>query len=100
MTTLSTAVNSTNVRNLVRMWSDRLHLRIASRWAPAAAAEKAARLFMTPPRIPHTDRELDLLAQGRPFEVRADRGTSPNSPLSLVAWRFGREDFLTIPGPK
>ena len=92
MATLTTTLNSTNVRNLLQMWSDRLHLRVASRWAPAAAAEKAARLFMTPPRIPHTDRELELLTQGRAFEVRGDRGTSPNSPLSLMAWRFGRED--------
>ena len=77
--------NSTNVRYLIQGLAARWQLRWSALWAPAAAADQAARLFMTPPRIPHTARELELLAMGTRFEVR-------EGDLSLMAWRFGRSD--------
>jgi pimeloyl-ACP methyl ester carboxylesterase len=77
--------NSTNVRQMAGLAAHRLRLRLASAFAPQRALEEAARLFSTPPRIPHTARELELLATGTRFEVR-------EGPLSLMAWRFGAPD--------
>ena len=72
------ASNSTNVRNsIVLAWS-RMHLGVASVFAPARAVETAARLFATPPRHAHTAREQELLAMGTRFDVDG-----------LAAWRFG-----------
>lgn len=79
------SINSTNVRLLLAAWAHRVHLGVTSRIAPARAAEMAASLFMTPPRIPHTPRELELLATGVRFEVQ-------DGPLAIAAWRFGRGD--------
>ncbi|HYC35988.1 MAG TPA: alpha/beta hydrolase [Usitatibacter sp.] len=60
----------------------RTSLGIASAVAPARATETASRLFTTPPRIPHTARELELLSTGAPFRVRGPHG-------EIAAWRFG-----------
>ena len=79
------SMNSTNVRNMVTLLGHRVHLRLAAALAPEKAIEKAGRLFTTPPRIPHTARELELLATGRRFDVR-------HGDLILAAWRFGRSD--------
>jgi pimeloyl-ACP methyl ester carboxylesterase len=77
--------NSTNVRQMAQLAAHHLRLRAASAFAPHRALEEAARLFSTPPRIPHTARELELLAHGSRFEVR-------DGTLCLMAWRFGRTD--------
>ncbi len=79
------AINSTNVRNSIALAWHRMHVATASVLAPAKAVDAAARLFATPPRHPHTARELELLATGRRFDVIA-----PDA--RLAAWRFGAED--------
>jgi len=60
----------------------RLHLTVASVLAPERAIESAARLFATPPRFAHTEREREILATGQRFNVIAPDGR-------LTAWRFG-----------
>ena len=77
--------NSTNVRQMVQFGADYLRLRWASVVAPHRALDEAVRLFSTPPRIPHTAPERELLAAGSRFEVR-------DGALSLMAWRFGVHD--------
>ena len=77
--------NSTNVRNLAAWAITHLRFRLASAVAPARAVEAAARRFTTPPRFPHTARELELLATGTRFAV-------PVRDVELAAWRFGRGD--------
>ena len=79
-TTLSR--NSTNVRNVINLAWRRLSLRIASALAPRAAVDQAARLFMTPPRFPHTAREVELLSTGTRYSVASRYG-------EIAAWRFG-----------
>ena len=79
------ARNSTNVRHMMQLAWHRVRLGIASAVRPHAAVEEAARLFTTPPRIPHTAAELEFLAGGHRFEVLG-------AGLSLVAWRFGPHD--------
>lgn len=74
--------NSTNVRNLINLIRFRAQVAIASATSRDKAIDLAAKLFTTPPRIPHTARELELLATGTRFEVRDGK-------LSLMAWRFG-----------
>ncbi|HUP30112.1 MAG TPA: alpha/beta hydrolase [Usitatibacter sp.] len=78
-------MNSTNVRNALHLLRYRAQVAFTSVLAPDRAVDTAARLFTTPPRIPHTARELELLATGTRFEVR-------DGALSLMAWRFGRAD--------
>lgn len=78
-------MNSTNVRNFVNLLRYRVQVAVAAAFTPDKAVDLAARLFATPPRIPHTARELELLATGTRFEVR-------DGELSLMAWRFGRSD--------
>lgn len=82
MPTSTIAMNSTNVRNTLALGLVRLQLAVTSALAPAKAVETAARLFTTPPRHPHTARELELLATGERFEVATPKG-------AVVAWRFG-----------
>lgn len=77
--------NSTNVRNLIALAVLRARFRVTSALAPSKAVARAAELFATPPRIPHPQREMELLATGSPFTVRLDG-------LALAAWRFGRPD--------
>jgi pimeloyl-ACP methyl ester carboxylesterase len=74
--------NSTNVRNAINLLRYRAQVAIAHAMSREKAVDLAARLFTTPPRIPHTARELELLATGTRFEVRDGK-------LSLMAWRFG-----------
>jgi pimeloyl-ACP methyl ester carboxylesterase len=91
MSTHPLRMNSTNVRNYsavaeaMRLAWQRLDLAIASALAPDRAVETAVRLFSTPPRYGHTERELAVLANGERFDVRVgfDR---------LAAWRFGRPE--------
>ena len=77
--------NSTNVRDIARFAWHRVSFGIASAVAPAHAVRRAAKLFATPPRFPHTARELEALALGMRFDVETPSGT-------LAAWRFGRRD--------
>lgn len=77
--------NSTNVRHFARLAWHRVSLGVASAVAPRHAVARAARLFATPPRYPHTARELEALALGTRFDVETSLGT-------LAAWRFGRRD--------
>jgi pimeloyl-ACP methyl ester carboxylesterase len=80
-----TNLNSTNVRNAMLLTLTRLHVGLAAALAPRAAVDKATRLFLTPPRFNHSQRERELLATGRGYVVNA-----PHARLS--AWRFGRSD--------
>ncbi|WP_171093521.1 alpha/beta hydrolase [Usitatibacter rugosus] len=57
---------------------------MSSALAPAAALDKATRLFLTPPRFSHTARERELLSIGVRYAVASPYGT-------LAAWRFGHE---------
>jgi len=79
------SINSTNVRSAINLLRFRLEVAVAAAVAPERAVDVAARIFTTPPRVPHTARELELLSTGTRFEVRDAR-------LSLMAWRFGRAD--------
>ena len=81
--------NSTNVRNAMAFAWTRLHLTVSSALAPSFAVERAQRLFLTPPRFAHSQRERELLATGQGFMVR-----SPDA--RLAAWRFGRADRPAI----
>ena len=83
------AINSTNVRNAIAFTWERVALGIASALAPDRAIERAARLFATPPRHPHTAREIELLQTGRGFVV-------PMGFRRLAAWRFGGADKPAI----
>jgi pimeloyl-ACP methyl ester carboxylesterase len=74
--------NSTNVRKTMTLLRYRAQVAFTTALAPDRAVDVAARLFTTPPRIPHTPRERELLATGTRFEVR-------DGALSLMAWRFG-----------
>ena len=85
MTVASSNLNSTNVRNTLGFAWQRLSLAVASAFAPEKAVNAAVRLFMTPPRIAHTARELEFLETGTPFIVNAPSG-------AIAAWRFGRTD--------
>ena len=76
------SLNSTNVRNTLAFAWHRVHLGVASVFAPTRAVEAASRLFATPPRFAHTPRERELLATGHRFDVIA-----PDA--RLAAWRFG-----------
>ncbi len=79
------AINSTNVRNAMSLLRHRAQVAFTAAVAPDKSVDTAARLFTTPPRIPHTARELELLATGTRFEVR-------EGALSLMSWRFGHAD--------
>jgi pimeloyl-ACP methyl ester carboxylesterase len=79
------ARNRTNVRNAINLFRYKAEVALTSALAPDRAVDTAARLFTTPPRIPHTARELELLATGTRFEVREGH-------LSLMAWTFGAPD--------
>ena len=83
------AINSTNVRNLMALTWERLALAVTTTLSPRLAVERAARLFATPPRIAHTQKEVELLQTGRGFVV-------PFGFTRLAAWRFGAEDHPAI----
>src|SRR5258706_4811803 len=85
MSSRAYALNSTNVRNTLAFAWQRVALAVASSLAPERAIERAARLFATPPRHKHTEREVELLRTGRGFVVNAGLAR-------IAAWRFGGED--------
>ena len=81
--------NSTNVRNTLSLAWARIQVSVSSALAPRAAVDKALRLFLTPPRYPHTQRERELLATGKGYAVDAPAAR-------LAVWRFGRSDRPAI----
>jgi pimeloyl-ACP methyl ester carboxylesterase len=59
-----------------------MSLAVTAALAPQKAVDTAVRLFSTPLRFAHTERELELLATGNRYSVRSRHG-------ELAAWRFG-----------
>lgn len=86
---MAMTVNSTNVRNILSLTWQRLALGTAAAFAPDAAIERAMRLFSTPPRFPASPAARQALAAGERFEVR-------EGALSLMAWRYGRQDAPAV----
>jgi pimeloyl-ACP methyl ester carboxylesterase len=82
MSSASSVINSTNVRNGIVLAWNRVSLALAAVLAPGKAVDTAARLFTTPPRFAHTPPELELLATGTRLDVAAPEGR-------IAAWRFG-----------
>lgn len=83
------SMNSTNVRNTLALAWTRVQVSVSSALAPRAAVDKALRLFLTPPRFAHPQRERELLATGQGYIV--------NAPFArLSAWRFGRPEHPAI----
>jgi pimeloyl-ACP methyl ester carboxylesterase len=76
------SINSTNVRNTIDFFWHRTSMAVTAALAPHKAVDMAARLFSTPPRFPHTARELELLATGTGYVVHSKHG-------DIAAWRFG-----------
>ena len=89
MAARASTLNSTNVRNTLQFAWERIALGVASAFAPRRAVERAARLFATPPRHPHTTREVELLQTGRGFVV-------PVGLVRIAAWRFGNSERPAI----
>ena len=89
MSASTVAINSTNVRNYMSLAWQRVNLAVSSVLAPEKAVERAARLFMMPPRFAHTLPERELLATGKGFVVASPQGR-------IAAWRFGAEDRPAI----
>ena len=84
MASRASTLNSTNVRNTLAFAWERVALAVTSALAPRHAVERASRLFATPPRYAHTEREVELLRTGRGFVV-------PLGLARIAAWRFGGE---------
>jgi len=84
MASRASTLNSTNVRNTLAFAWERVALAVTSALAPRHAVERASRLFATPPRHAHTEREVELLRTGRGFVV-------PLGLARIAAWRFGGE---------
>ena len=89
MTSRALSFNSTNVRYGAAIAWQRIALAVASAFAPERAVERAARLFATPPRFPHTPREVELLRTGRGFVVNVGL-------RRIAAWRFGSADAPAV----
>jgi pimeloyl-ACP methyl ester carboxylesterase len=89
MASRALTLNSTNVRNSLNFAWERIALAVTSALAPRHAVERASRLFATPPRYAHTEREVELLRTGRGFVV-------PIGLARIAAWRFGAADHPAI----
>lgn len=85
MHALPSPMNSTIVRSVVAHGWTRARFALAAALAPESALEAAARRFLSPPRIPHSDREKRALASGRGFAVATPAGR-------VAAWSFGPGD--------
>ena len=81
-TILSSAMNSTIVRNHLVLPLVRGSTMVAAALAPAWVTRTAAKRFITPPHHAHTPPELRQLQQGRRVTVAAPVG-------ALAAWQFG-----------
>ena len=79
---LSSSFNSTTVRIHMNQFAMRVGVSLAAAFAPAWTARKASQWFITPPRILHTPRELQTLANGTRLSIASPMG-------KLAAWRFG-----------
>ena len=82
MSTVLPTINSTIVRNILSLARVRASLALARVRGAEHAVEQAARLFLTPPRHAHREREIAFLAKGERFVV-------PSAGGRLAAWRFG-----------
>lgn len=73
---------STSVRSLLALTRHRLAFRVLGSLSPRIASRRAYRLFLTPPRHPHSAEELALLREAEfmvvPFPTRR-----------LAVWRWG-----------
>lgn len=85
----TTLLNSTNVRYTAAGWLRRARMAVTAALVPQRAAETAARLFSTPPRFAHPERERELLTTGTRYTVASRHG-------EIAAWRFGRSDRPTV----
>src|SRR5690606_12674595 len=82
--TNSAAKNSTNIRLFISFVFQRSLIRTGFSLAPARAAKRAARLFLTPLRRPGPDRTR-YVSRNTPFAVDA-----PSGPVA--AWLYGRTE--------
>lgn len=82
MSAVLSSMNSTIVRNILSLAGTRASLALARVRGFEHAVERAARLFLTPPRHAHREREIAFLATGERFVVHAPG-------VRLAAWRFG-----------
>lgn len=76
------AMNSTNVRKSMALTWHRLGFAVTGALAPERAVAAAMRIFSTPPRFAHTEREREMLATAKRFEIDSPVGR-------LAAWRYG-----------
>ena len=83
------AMNSTNVRNAMSLLRHRAQVAFTAAVAPDKSVDTAARLFTTPPRIPHTARELELLAAHDVVDFIAERVVFAPPPQHGHARTFG-----------
>ena len=86
---LSSSFNSTTVRIHASHLATRVGVSLATAVAPAWTARKVAQWFITPPRILHTPRELQTLANGTRLSIDSPMG-------KLAAWRFGGRTLPVI----
>ena len=89
MPSFAAALNSTNVRNSAFIAWNRLAFRVATLVSPSSAIERAARLFTTPPRYPHTPAEIEALRAGRGFVASVGFHR-------IAGWRFGEPGHPAI----
>jgi len=82
MSAVLPTINSTIVRNILSLARVRASLALARARGVEHAVERATRLFLTPPRHAHREREIAFLAKGERFVVPCEGGR-------LAAWRFG-----------
>ncbi len=85
MSAVLPTINSTIVRNILSLAKVRASLTVARVRGIEHAVERATRVFLTPPRRAHREREIAFLAKGERFVANAAGGR-------LAAWRFGEVD--------
>ena len=82
MSAVLPTINSTIVRNILSLARVRASLALVRVRGAEHAVERATRIFLTPPRHAHREREIAFLAKGERFVV-------PSEDVRLAAWRFG-----------
>jgi pimeloyl-ACP methyl ester carboxylesterase len=85
MSTVLPTFNSTIVRKFIALARIRGSLAVARLRGAEHAVERATRLFLTPPRHAHREREIAFLAKGERFVVDSAGGC-------IAAWRYGDRD--------
>ncbi|MEP7157564.1 MAG: alpha/beta fold hydrolase [Betaproteobacteria bacterium] len=86
---ISSSFNSTTVRIHAAHIARRVGLAMSTAIAPAWTARTVSQWFITPPRILHTPRELQTLANGTRLSIASPMG-------KLAAWRFGNRNSPVI----